>query len=79
MQHPKPKNPNLDKLISAMKLQVKGLTSEALALMEDVEPVQGEEAATVIRRLLDSPRQTELLDLLVNSAIVGMTDNRVAL
>ncbi len=71
---------NKERFLTALELQVAGKTNKALALMGDVEPMQeadSEEVASYIM-LQPEPLSSHLMNLLVNSAIVGMTDQRAS-
>jgi hypothetical protein len=67
---------NVNRYFLALSHQVAGDTKAALAMMENVEPMQPADSSALIMLILVSKHRAELLDLLVNSAIVGMADNR---
>jgi hypothetical protein len=67
---------NVNKFLLALAFQVGGNTPKALELMQTVEPMQPDDSRAVLMRLLLNPLSDNMIDLLVNSAIVGMTDNR---
>lgn len=69
---------NVARYFQALLAQVEGRTEESLRLTEGVEPMQSGDAIEIVQAVLLHPRKRDLLDLLVNSAIVGMTDQRCA-
>lgn len=69
---------NVTKFVNALIAQVQGRTEESLRIVETVEPMQSGDAIEVFQAILLHPRKRDLIDLLVNSAIFGMTDQRIA-
>lgn len=71
---------NVSRFLLALASQIAGDTQQSLALMKKVEPMQEADSFAVVSAILANPagagQVLSLIDLLVNSAIVGMTDNR---
>lgn len=69
---------NVKTYLTALEAQVNGDTEICLAIMEAVDPMQAADAEELLQSVLSHPQRREMIDLLVNSAIFGMTDQRCA-